>query len=107
MPGRSAADILSDSNKLDGTNIKEFKGQTLTVTSFTSSPSSKYPGRTFVDFEAVTSSGDTVSVFTSAIAILRQLNEFEANDLFPVEVKVVTYDTDKGNPGFKFGNPEA
>jgi hypothetical protein len=106
MAHRTLQDILADNGGGESVKLGDLVGDVITVTGFTSRPSTKYPGRTFVIIDFVDANGDELKARTGAQAIGQQLQEFEDGDLLPAEVLVASYDTDKGNPGLVFRNPD-
>jgi hypothetical protein len=95
----TAADILNGGG--DGeewVKIKDLVGDEITITGF------KVKRGKFGKFpvvSAVDADGDEIQI-QAGNHLIERLEDLEELDLFPVDVKVVTFPTDKGNPGYSF-----
>lgn len=92
----SAQDILSRTGS-DTPNISDFVGQTLTLAEvvFQTGQHGKY-----VDVSAINAEGDEVTFRTGAKAVVGKLESITEHGLLPVEVKVSSYPSKFGKPGY-------
>lgn len=101
----NAQDILaSGAPSGDSTKIDDLVGQVFTITDFVFASGKN--GQ-FVVMDTVTSDGDELKVRTGAKSVISKLEQLREIGGFPAEVKVTTYPTTKGNPGFDIVNPDA
>lgn len=91
----SAADILAG-NGDDWTKLRDYVGQTITVTGF---EVHKGVHGDFPVLEVLTSEGDEAHVMAGKF-LISKLTKLEAAGFFPIDVEVEQFPTDKGNDGF-------
>jgi ATP-dependent DNA ligase len=95
---RSAKDIFSGGGGEDWVKIKDLVGDELELVDFRVKKGKFGP---FPVIDAVTEDGDEIKVRGGEF-LIEKLEEVRNEDLFPISVKVVQFDTDFGNPGYGF-----
>lgn len=93
MSNQSAADILRGSGD-DATKLKDVVGKTFTVVDFETKQSKKYDSE-FVLIEALNDEGEEVTLMGGG-HLASKLRKLERKGFLPLDVTVVSFDTDRG-----------
>jgi len=97
-------DILGAKGGGDSNPIKEYVGQTFTVSDF--SYANGRNGR-FVVMTAVNDDGEEFKVRTGAEAVVSKLEQLRDAGALPIEVLVTSFQTKHGTTGYDLDNPDA